>query len=72
MVKFQKVILIIGCFTSLLSGVISVIDNRFDAYAFISALLFANLYLALLSNINLEMIINDHVENVKKIIAKKS
>ena len=70
MVKFQKVLLIVGCITSLLSGVISVIENRFDTYAFISALLFANLYLALLSNVKLESIINDHVENVKKIIKK--
>ena len=72
MVKFQKVLLIIGCLTSLLSGVISVIDDRFDTYAFISALLFANLYLALLSNTRLEKLIDDHVDNVKKIIAKKS
>jgi small basic protein len=70
MVKVEKVLLIIGCITSLTSGVLSVIDNRFDTYAFISAVLFFNLYLSLLSNVKLENLINDHVENVKKIIKK--
>ena len=72
MVKFQKVLLIIGCLTSLLSGVISVIDDRFDTYAFISALLFFNLYIGLLSNLRLQNLIDNHIDNVKKIIAKKS
>ena len=70
MVKFQKVLLIAGCVTSLLSGVISVVQNKFDTYAFISAMLFFNLYLSLLSNQRLSKLIDDHVENVKKIIKK--
>jgi uncharacterized membrane protein len=70
MVKFQKVLLITGCVMSLLSGIISVIEKRFDTYAFISAMLFFNLYLSLLSNQRLSKLIDDHVENVKKIIKK--
>ena len=70
MEKFHKVILIMGCLTSLGSGVISVIDNRFDTYAFISALLFFNLYNGLVSNLKLQKLIDDHVENIKKIIEK--
>jgi small basic protein len=70
MVKFQKVLLISGCVMSLLSGIISVIEKRFDTYAFISALLFFNLYINLLTNIKLSDAIEEHVENVKKIIKK--
>ncbi len=70
MVKFQKVLLISGCVTSLLSGIISVIENRFDSYAFISALLFFNLYISLITNTNLTKLIDEHVENMKKIIKK--
>ena len=70
MVKFHKVLLIMGCITSLASGVLSVIDNRFDTYAFISALLFFNLYIGLVSNLKLQKLIDDHVENIKKIIEK--
>ena len=70
MVKFQKVLLIIGCFTSLTSGIISVIENKFDAYAFISAVLFFNLYISLLTNIKYSNLIDNHVEEVKKIIKK--
>jgi len=70
MVKFQKVLLIIGCVMSLLSGIISVIEKRFDAYAFISAMLFFNLYISLITNIKLSKLIEDHVENIKKIIKK--
>ncbi len=70
MVKFQKVLLISGCVMSLLSGIISVIENRFDAYAFISALLFFNLYISLITNTNLTKLIDEHVENMKKIIKK--
>ena len=54
MVKFQKVLLIIGCIAALLSGVISVINDKFDAYAFISALLFFNLYLNVMTIEKLE------------------
>ena len=70
MVKVQKVLLIMGCITSLTSGVLSVIDNRFDHYAFISALLFFNLYIGLLSNLKLHKLIDEHVEKIKKIIEK--
>ena len=70
MVKFQKVLLITGCVMSLLSGIISVIEKRFDAYAFISAMLFFNLYISLITNIKLSKLIEDHVENIKKIIKK--
>ena len=59
-----------GCITSLTSGVLSVIDNRFDTYAFISAVLFFNLYIGLLSNLKLHKLIDEHVENIKKIIEK--
>jgi small basic protein len=70
MVKFHKVLLIAGCVTSLLSGVISVVQNKFDTYAFISALLFFNLYLSLITNTKLENAINDHVKSIRKIIKK--
>ena len=70
MVKVQKVLLIMGCITSLASGVLSVINNKFDTYAFISALLFFNLYIGLLSNLKLHKLIDGHVEAVKKIIKK--
>ena len=70
MVKVQKVLLIMGCITSLASGVLSVINNKFDTYAFISAILFFNLYIGLLSNLKLQNLIDDHVEAVKKIIKK--
>ena len=70
MEKFHKVILIMGCITSLGSGVISVIDNRFDTYAFISALLFFNLYIGLVSNLKLQNLIDGHIEEVKKILKK--
>ena len=70
MVKVQKVLLIMGCITSLTSGVLSVIDNRFDTYAFISALLFFNLYIGLLNNLKLHKLIDEHVEKIKKIIEK--
>jgi small basic protein len=70
MVKFHKVLLIMGCITSLTSGVLSVIDNRFDTYAFISALLFFNLYIGLVSNLKLQNLIDGHIEEVKKIIKK--
>jgi small basic protein len=70
MVKFHKVLLIVGCVTSLLSGVISVVQNKFDTYAFISALLFFNLYLSLITNTKLENAINDHVKSIRKIIKK--
>ena len=70
MVKVQKVLLITGCITSLTSGVLSVIDNRFDTYAFISALLFFNLYIGLLNNLKLHKLIDEHVEKIKKIIEK--
>lgn len=70
MVKVHKVLLIAGCVTSLLSGVISVVQNKFDTYAFISALLFFNLYLSLITNTKLENAINDHVKSVRKIIKK--
>jgi small basic protein len=70
MVKFQKVLLIAGCVTSLLSGVISVVQNKFDTYAFISALLFFNLYLSLITNTKLSDAIDDHIKSVKKIIKK--
>jgi small basic protein len=70
MVKFRKVLLIVGCVASLLSGVISVVQNKFDTYAFISALLFFNLYLSLITNTKLENAINDHVNSIKKIIKK--
>lgn len=70
MVKVHKVFLIAGCVTSLLSGVISVVQNKFDTYAFISALLFFNLYLSLITNTKLENAINDHVKSVRKIIKK--
>jgi small basic protein len=70
MVKFHKVLLIVGCVTSLLSGVISVVQNKFDTYAFISAVLFFNLYLSLVTNTKLENAINDHVKSIRKIIKK--
>ena len=54
MVKFQKALLIIGCIAALLSGVISVINDKFDTYAFISALLFFNLYLNVMTIDKLE------------------
>ena len=70
MVKFQKVLLIAGCVTSLLSGVISIIQNNFDTYAFISALLFFNLYISFITNNQLQDAIDDHIKSVKKIIKK--
>ena len=70
MVKVQKVLLIMGCITSLASGVLSVINNRFDTYAFISALLFFNLYNGLVSNLKLQNLIDGHIEEVKKILKK--
>ena len=70
MVKFQKVLLIAGCITSLCSGVLSIVQNKFDTYAFISALLFFNLYISFITNTKLSDAIEEHVENVKKIIKK--
>jgi hypothetical protein len=70
MVKFQKVLLITGCVMSLLSGIISVIENKFDTYAFISALLFFNLYISFTTNNKLSDAITNHVKTVKKIIKK--
>ena len=70
MVKFQKVLLIAGCVMSLISGIISVIENKYDKYAFISALLFFNLYISLIINTKLTDAIDDHIKSVKKIIKK--
>ena len=45
MVKFQKVLLVIGCIASLINGVISVIEGNVNVYAFISASLFLTSYM---------------------------
>ena len=44
MVKFQKVLLVIGCVASLINGVISVMEGNINVYAFISASLFFTSY----------------------------